>query len=257
MLPADAGLADRLFLARETAEAARTADARSRSSLYRALGQAYDFALAAENAPEDYAELLADSGLTAQLRAPMTPVVKLVFGVHYDKARVTEFAAALAPWPPRGIAEGGFTAFLESFGGGLKAMVAAERKLRKPAAAPAEDSGETARATLRAAPARAYVDIDTNGEEFVLLVGPPRGGRPRRRPGPGRRSGADRTRAAHRRSLNRYSRHFASAKRLRCGNGWNRKYLSLPTLSTPIASDQCALARIDALRSTTKYFSNP
>src|SRR3546814_7021285 len=44
----DAGLADRLCAARETAEAVRTADASSRSALYRALGHAYDFALAAE-----------------------------------------------------------------------------------------------------------------------------------------------------------------------------------------------------------------
>jgi hypothetical protein len=46
-LPEDAGLADRLGLARASAEQARTTDQRSRASLYRALGHAYDFALAA------------------------------------------------------------------------------------------------------------------------------------------------------------------------------------------------------------------
>jgi hypothetical protein len=96
VLQDDAGLADRLSLARDTAEAVKSSEARSRSALYRALGQAYDFAVAAENAPEDYAEILEDAGLKGQDRAPMTPVVKLVFGVDYDKTRITEFAAALS-----------------------------------------------------------------------------------------------------------------------------------------------------------------
>src|SRR6185369_4358920 len=44
-LGADAGLADRLWAARETAEAVKTADGRSRAALYRALSLAYDFAV--------------------------------------------------------------------------------------------------------------------------------------------------------------------------------------------------------------------
>ena len=48
--------------------------------IYRAIGRAYDFSLAAERFPEDYAELLVDSWLTVQQRAPMTPVVKADFG---------------------------------------------------------------------------------------------------------------------------------------------------------------------------------
>ena len=93
--PEEPGLADRLCAARDGAEQAADAGQRSRAALYRALGQAYDFALAAEAAPDDYAELLDDAGLKAQARAPMTPVVKLVFGAGYDKTRLTEFAAAL------------------------------------------------------------------------------------------------------------------------------------------------------------------
>ena len=96
----DAGLADRLWAARETAEAAKSADGRTRAALYRALSLAYDFAVTAQANPEDYAELLEESGVKAQARAPMTPIVKLVFGVDYDKARLTEFAAALA-WADR------------------------------------------------------------------------------------------------------------------------------------------------------------
>jgi hypothetical protein len=94
-LAPDASLADRLCLARRIADAAREADQRGRAALYRAIGHAWDFALAAEAAPEDFAEILADAGLKAQARAPMTPVVKLVFGAGYDKTRLTEFAAAL------------------------------------------------------------------------------------------------------------------------------------------------------------------
>ena len=119
---ADAGLADRLCAARESAEAVKSADGRSRSALYRALGQAYDFALAAEADADDYAEMLEDAGLKAQERAPMTPVVKLVFGADYDKSRLTEFAAALS-WARRAGAAGRAPCsdYLEGFEGGLKA----------------------------------------------------------------------------------------------------------------------------------------
>src|SRR5262249_59055022 len=86
----------------------KTADGRSRAALYRALALAHDFALAAEASPNDYAELLEDSGVKAQARAPMTPIVKLVFGIDYDKARLTEFAAALAYAQRQQIAAGGF-----------------------------------------------------------------------------------------------------------------------------------------------------
>jgi hypothetical protein len=74
---------------------ARDADVRSREALYGAIDRAFDFSLLAEQQPEDYAELLADNGITVQERAPMTPVVKLIFGAGYDKTRLTEFAAAL------------------------------------------------------------------------------------------------------------------------------------------------------------------
>jgi hypothetical protein len=48
-LPDDSCLADRLCAAREWVERACASDQRSRAALYRALGQAYDFALAAED----------------------------------------------------------------------------------------------------------------------------------------------------------------------------------------------------------------
>lgn len=174
-LDADAGLGDHLSLARESAEDARGADHRSRAALYRALGHAYDFALAAQAAPDDYAELLDDAGIKTQVRAPMTPVVKLVFGAHYDKTRLTEFAAALS-WAKReGIPFGAFEPCLEGFAGGLKAMVKAERQARRPA--PRPDRAAEIRDRLRTAPAFAELALEADGE-FVLLIG--------RRAGPGR-----------------------------------------------------------------------
>jgi hypothetical protein len=167
-LPFDAGLADRLCAARECAEAAGQADVRSRAALYRALGHAYDFALAAETAPGDYAEMLEDAGIKAQARAPMTAVAKLVFGAASDKARLTEFAAALC-WAKReALPMGAFTAYLETAEGGLKAVVQAERRARRPA--PKPDSGEAARDALRSARPLGYIDLAAGADEFVLLV---------------------------------------------------------------------------------------
>jgi len=167
-LPFDAGLADRLCAARECAEAAGHADVRSRAALYRALGHAYDFALAAEQEPGDYAEMLEDAGIKAQARAPMTAVAKLVFGAGNDKARLTEFAAALS-WARReNLPLGTFTNCLESTEGGLKALVQAERRARRPA--PAPDAGEAAREALRSARPLGYIDIAAGNDEFVLLV---------------------------------------------------------------------------------------
>jgi hypothetical protein len=164
-LDLDAGLADRLGIARDSADAARGADQRSRAALYRALGLAYDFALAAEADSASYAELLEDAGLKAQARAPMTPVVKLVFGSEYDKGRLTEFAAALS-WARRhDLPAGGLRERLE--GEGLKSLVQAERRARRPE--PKPDTGDSAREALRAARPLGHVDIPGK-EEFVLLI---------------------------------------------------------------------------------------
>ena len=164
----DAGLADRLSVARESADAVKGGEARTRTSLYRALSLAYDFAVAAQRNPEDYAELLEESGVKAQARAPMTPVVKLVFGVDYDKARLTEFAAALAFAQRQDIASGGFEDFIGKQAGGLKALVAAEREARRPQNKP-ETRTEAARAKLRAAPALSLEALAC-ADEFGVVI---------------------------------------------------------------------------------------
>ena len=163
-----AGLADWLCAARDSAEAAKSADHRSRGALYRALSHAYDFAIAAGRTPQDYAELLEESGVKAQARAPMTPIVKLVFGIDYDKTRLTEFAAALSYAQRQAIGAGGFLDFIEKQPGGLKALVAAERQARRPDSKP-ESGAIEARARLRKAPPVALAELPAE-EEFCVVV---------------------------------------------------------------------------------------
>jgi hypothetical protein len=165
----DAALADRLWAARETAEAVKSSEGRTRASLYRALSLAYDFALAAQHNPNDYAELLEESGVKAQARAPMTPIVKLVFGVDYDKARLTEFAAALSFAQREQVGVGGFQELIERQSGGLKALVAAERQARRPDSRP-DDRGEAARARLRSAEPISLFDVASDAEFAVIIT---------------------------------------------------------------------------------------
>jgi hypothetical protein len=167
-LDEDAGLADRLWAARETAEAVKAGEGRTRTALYHALSLAYDFAVAARENPADYAELLEESGLKAQERAPMTPIVKLVFGIDYDKARLTEFAAALSYAMRQSLPAGAFQDLIEAQAGGLKALVAAERQARRPQPT-FDNKADAARARLRSAPAITLAQVPAQ-EEFALVV---------------------------------------------------------------------------------------
>jgi hypothetical protein len=164
----DAGLADRLWAARETAESVKAGEGRTRAALYKALSLAYDFALAAQANEQDYAELLEESGVKAQARAPMTPIVKLVFGIDYDKARLTEFAAALSYAQRQAVALGEFQALVEKQPGGLKGLVAAERQARRPEPK-ADSKDEVARARLRSVAPISLADVPA-GDEFAVIV---------------------------------------------------------------------------------------
>ena len=166
VLDAEAGLADRLCAARDSAEVCKAQDGRSRAALYRALAMAYDFAVAARRATADYTEILDDAGVKAQARAPMTPIVKLVFGVDYDKTRLTEFAAALSNAERCEVDFGGFQAFIDHRPGGLKGLVAAERIARRPATAQAAVDPRDA---LRSCPSMRLEDLATN-QEFALVL---------------------------------------------------------------------------------------
>ena len=168
-LDADAELADWLALARETVDRAAAADSRGRAALYQAVGRAWDFALAAEARPEDFAALLADAGLKAQARAPMTPVVKLVFGAHYDKTRLAEYACVLAHAKEEGIARGALAACLDRYPGGLKGLVKDARARRRPAGGRKAATGEKVE-QWRQAPPALVLEHQAGESEFVVLI---------------------------------------------------------------------------------------
>ncbi|MEQ1548538.1 MAG: hypothetical protein ABL918_07815 [Chakrabartia sp.] len=160
-------LGDWLAAARDSANVAKHADSRSRLSLYKALGLAYDFATIAAQRPEDYAQLLDDSGIKPQARAPMTPIVKLVFGADYDKTRLAEFATTLSYAARQNLQAGELMAYLEQFPGGIKGVVSAERSERRPERKVRVITPDLGRA--RKLPTIGVVEL-AGDEEFVVLV---------------------------------------------------------------------------------------
>ena len=170
--PDHATLADWLASARDMAHTANSSEDRTRNALYAAISRAWDFALAAAAAPDEFAELIEDAGLTRQDRAPMTPVVKLVFGADYDKTRLTEYAAALLHAQRLQLGRGVLLRFLADAPGGLKGVVASERRLRREAAGRAthERSPDALAAKLRRLPERSFASLAAEGEEFALVL---------------------------------------------------------------------------------------
>ena len=170
----DMQLADWLASARALAQAARGNEDRSRQALYAAIGRAYDFSIAAQNAPQEFGELVSEAGLTLQERAPLTPVVKLVFGADYDKTRLTEYAAALGHAQRLQLGQGALAAYLAEAPGGLKGVVNAERKLRREesgkTAAPRRSPRETLARKLRKLDHRPIDAVAGEGSEFTLLI---------------------------------------------------------------------------------------
>lgn len=166
----DAPLADWLALARDSAEKARTSEARSHAALYRAIGLSYDFALVTIARPQEYAELLENSGLKVQARAPMTAVVKLVFGSTYDKTRITEYATALDHARANAVELGTFGDYLARYDGGLKALVRDERAQRRSDAPARPDRQQTARAAMKAAAAIDPFSIGTDGDGLAVVI---------------------------------------------------------------------------------------
>ena len=118
----EGNLQTKLAEVRAKADEARQAKLRANAALYEGLGAAYDFALDAEGAPEEYLKLVEGQGLKIQLRSPMKPVVKLAFDGLCDDATIGQLETVLA-WAlkqdlPRGSlaeqiqAEGGIAAIL-------------------------------------------------------------------------------------------------------------------------------------------------
>jgi len=92
----EGSLQNKLTEVRARADEARMARLRANAALYEGLGAAYDFALDAEEAPEEYLRLVEAQGLKIQLRSPMKPVVKLAFAGMCDEATIKQLEAILA-----------------------------------------------------------------------------------------------------------------------------------------------------------------
>ncbi|MCL6741484.1 hypothetical protein LZ518_10105 [Sphingomonas sp. RB56-2] len=92
----EGNLQNKLTEVRAKADEAREAQLRATTALHEGLSAAYDFAIDAETAPEEYLRLVEAQGLKIQLRAPMAPVAKLAFDGVCDAATIRQFEAVLA-----------------------------------------------------------------------------------------------------------------------------------------------------------------
>jgi hypothetical protein len=162
-------LVEWLETARASALRAIANEDRTRQSLYGAIARAWDFALAAQAAPDDYARLVAQAGLRLQERAPLIPLVKLVFGADYDKTRLTEYATVLGHARRIGLGKGDLVSFLAQIPGGIKAVVARERAARRGEDR-AADAARGWQAAARALPGRPFAELSRDGAEFALVM---------------------------------------------------------------------------------------
>jgi hypothetical protein len=110
-------LQSKLTEVRARADEARQAKLRANAALYEGLGAAYDFALDAEDAPEDYLKLVEAQGLKIQLRSPMKPVVKLAFDGMCDEATIQQLEAVLAWALKQDLPRGSLVERIEAEGG--------------------------------------------------------------------------------------------------------------------------------------------
>ncbi len=149
------------------------ADARSRKSLYEALGAILDFHKLCLSNPTSFGELLKAEGLKTQKRAPFTPTLKLCFGRDYDKTRLTEYAAALAFAQKNGQDGKSLPDFLDDYPGGIKGCVQAERESHNTTAeAPKKNTIEDCQEALDSLTAIASFDMAENniGDEKLFLL---------------------------------------------------------------------------------------
>ena len=106
-------------------------------------------------------------------RAPLGPAVRLIFGGDYDHTRIAEIVAVLAHGRRHSLGQGGLGALLRSAPGGLKALVAEARRLRRFEAGSAAKRRHEVSADL-AVKLRELPDISPSvpldGGEFGLFV---------------------------------------------------------------------------------------
>jgi hypothetical protein len=110
-------LQNKLTDVRAKTNEARLAQIRANAALYEGLSAAYDFAVDAEEAPEEYLRLVEGQGLKIQLRAPMKPVVKLAFEGMCDEGTIKQLEAVLAWALKEELPRGSLLEHIEAAGG--------------------------------------------------------------------------------------------------------------------------------------------
>jgi hypothetical protein len=113
----EGSLQSKLADVRTKADEARLAKLRANAALYEGLSAAYDFALDAEEAPEEYLQIVQAQGLKIQLRSPMKPVVKLAFDGLCDDSTIGQLEAVLAWAIKQELPRGTLAERLEAEGG--------------------------------------------------------------------------------------------------------------------------------------------
>jgi hypothetical protein len=113
----EGALQNKLADVRAKADEARQAKLRANTALYDGLSAAYDFALDAEDAPEEYLRLVEAEGLKIQLRSPMRPVVKLAFNGLCDDSTIKQLEAVLAWALDNELPRGSLAEQIEAAGG--------------------------------------------------------------------------------------------------------------------------------------------
>jgi len=94
------------------------------------------------------------------------PIVKLVFGADHDKTRLTEYATALSHGIRLGLPRGAMAAHLAQASGGLKGVVAQERRLRRDESASEADTGSP----LDRLTPRPLDTLGAKGPEYAVVL---------------------------------------------------------------------------------------
>lgn len=113
----EGSLQSKLTDVRAKADEARMAKLRANVALYEGLSAAYDFALDAEDSPEEYLKIVEAQGLKIQLRAPMRPVVKLAFDGLCDDTTIAQLETVLAWALDQELPRGSLAKHIEEAGG--------------------------------------------------------------------------------------------------------------------------------------------
>jgi len=165
------GLAKSLQECQDLATAWQSQETKSRTVLYETLERAYRFQFEALEDPGSFEDLCAREGINHQTRAPLTPVVKLIFGANYDKTRVSEYAACLSYGKRLGREAGTLRDLIDATEGGIKGCVKAERALRREERGETVDKSQKYKELLRNLnPLMDLFDGSGATEEFVLLL---------------------------------------------------------------------------------------